>query len=116
MASDLIPPNWTIQDILIRMMTPMRREFSRNLDVQYFLRDGHYAETMLAIAETSADARMQSYAQRIKELRSAKDAHDAITAPSPMPPTGASSEAADTKRVKPDAVDGMLNKYTRGLR
>lgn len=46
----------------IRMVTPLRREFGRALDVTHFLYKAEYAKEIIALALTSKDARLRAYA------------------------------------------------------
>lgn len=46
----------------VRMVTPLRREFGRTLDVSHFLDNAAYAMEIIALAISSKDARLRSYA------------------------------------------------------
>ena len=46
----------------IRMVTPLRREFGRALDVTHFLYNAEYAKEIIALALSSKDARLRGYA------------------------------------------------------
>lgn len=46
----------------IRMVTPLRREFGRALDVTHFLYNAAYAKEIIALALSSKDARLRGYA------------------------------------------------------
>jgi hypothetical protein len=105
--------------VLIRMITPMRREFACTLDVQHFLRDPAYADAILKQAETSANDLLRSYVQRIRALRDAPE--DGVTAPlhnaGPSPGMdGNEGKDGLTNSSDSNPVDAMLNKYTQGLR
>ncbi len=51
-----------LMDFAVRMVTPMRREFNRAMDVMHFLYDVAYAKEIIALALTSRDARLRGYA------------------------------------------------------
>ncbi len=51
-----------LMDFAVRMVTPMRREFGRSMDVTHFLYDAAYAKEIIALALTSRDARLRGYA------------------------------------------------------
>ncbi len=46
----------------VRMVTPLRREFDRALDVTHFLYNAEYAKDIIALALASKDARLRGYA------------------------------------------------------
>jgi len=111
----------SIMNVLVRMVTPMRREFARNLNVQQFLHDFAYAREVLQEATRSQDPRLQEYARYIeKRLHGARIADapappkavatvtTAPAAPPVAPPAGAPT--AEELRAR------VLKKYTGGLR
>ena len=99
-----------LMNIVVRMVTPMRREFGRSLNVQQFLRDRAYAEEVLATALTSQDPRLLEYARyaqsRLLGARAAAPTSHPGVAPAPAPSPGTEEEL----RAK------VLKKYTGGLR
>ena len=46
----------------VQMVTPLRREFGRGLDVTHFLYNAKYANEIIALGLTSKDARLRGYA------------------------------------------------------
>jgi hypothetical protein len=69
-----------IQDTLVRMVVPMRREFGCALDVQKMRRDATYAETIVAQALTSHVQTLRDCARLVSYHLSA--AHASTPAPS----------------------------------
>lgn len=49
-------------NVAVRMVTPLRREFGRPLDVSHFLHDAAYARSIIDLAKSSKDARLRGYA------------------------------------------------------
>ncbi|OOG42826.1 hypothetical protein B0B52_09140 [Polaromonas sp. A23] len=81
---------------LVRMVTPMKREFGRSLDVHQFLHDLPYATEVVQEALKSKDERLRSYAAYmetkvlgprnssasvLKKASAAKPAQPAVGAP-----------------------------------
>ena len=48
--------------VAVRMVTPLRREFGRTLDVSLFLHNPVYAQQMIDLAKSSRDMRLRGYA------------------------------------------------------
>ena len=49
-------------NVAVRMVTPLRREFGRMLDVSHFIHDDAYARGIIDLAKSSCDARLRGYA------------------------------------------------------
>lgn len=58
--SPLLPDR--LINYVVRMVTPLQREFGRSLDVGHFQYDALYAKEIIALALTSKDARLRAYA------------------------------------------------------
>lgn len=101
-----------IMNALVRMVVPMRREFGRSIDVQQFLRDATYAESVIAEALTSQDPRLREYATYVKSrLAGARGGTPPRPGAAAAPPPAADADAkAEELRAK------VLKKYTGGLR
>jgi hypothetical protein len=126
-----------VMNFLIRMVVPMRREFGRSLDVQQFMRDQGYAQTVLDEALGSRDERLREYAQRVQQhlfgpraatSPAAAQSLPAVHAPVPAPAPDAAAAVAATAAAPAasPATEGeayeaelrakMLRRYTSGLR
>ena len=134
--------NSQLLNTLVRMVVPMRREFGRSLDVQQFMRDQSYAQTVLEQALASRDERLREYAHQVQlhlfgPRAATSPARDTVpgalmdlpAAPAPAAPAAAAASAASSAPAKPAApaapeVDPteaelrakMLRRYTSGLR
>ncbi len=117
-----------VLNVVVRMVVPMRREFGRSLDVQQFMHDQGYAQTVLEQALSSRDERLRQYAQQVQQHlfgpRAATSPAPAVPA-APVPPPTAVASVADAPPAAPaPAVDPteaelrarMLRRYTSGLR
>lgn len=119
------PASVTDSDLLtqaIRMVTPLRREFGRSLDVPHFLHDFAYAKEVVAQASTSENERLRDYANYFNthligaRLASAS-ASPAAAAPPPSPAaTATASERQDGLSVEEELRQRMLKKYSSGVR
>jgi hypothetical protein len=114
------PPDNSVLNFVIRMVVPMRREFGRSLDVQQFMRDSGYADSVLEEALTSSDPRLLDYANHVKKYMPG-----ARPAEPPSMPTATRAAAASAPAAPPAAAGEpteaelrarMLRKYTTGLR
>jgi hypothetical protein len=110
--------NSHLMNYLVRMITPLRREFGRSLDVTQFLHDFTYAREVMEQALSSQDPRLREYATYVQQRYHGPRVAES-TAPAPSPaaaapakPAGASSTAADEAELRAR----MLKKYTDGLR
>jgi hypothetical protein len=113
---------------VVRMVTPLRREFSRSLDVAHFMRDVDYATEILALATNSKDERLRQYGVYLqtKLLGPRNGTLSKSDPPPPVPadsaPAAAPSATADeptTKGAKGSEAQlrsQMLAKYRSGLR
>lgn len=130
MATKGTPPptfdNADLMSYVVRMVTPMRREFSRSLDVSHFLRDFAYAKEIINQAKSSKDARLCEYAlyleSKLTRLRNPSDeqaaARPKTTAGAPLQTDlGVStSQDSDAAQTEAEMRKLMMNKYTGGLR
>lgn len=57
-----------LQDTLVRMVVPMRREFAAALDVPRMKRDEAYARAIVTQASQSSEARLREYAKLVEPL------------------------------------------------
>lgn len=128
------PPDPMVMNFLIRMVVPMRREFGRSLDVQQFMRDQGYAQTVLDEALGSRDERLREYAQRVQQhlfgpRAATSPAPEALKSQQATPAPAATSApvvAAAAAPAAAPATEGeayeaelrakMLRRYTSGLR
>lgn len=130
------PPDPMVLNVVVRMVVPMRREFGRSLDVQQFMHDQGYAQTVLEQALASRDERLRQYAQQVQQHlfgpRAATSPAPAVpAAAAPLLPPTAAASVADAAPAAPaaaaaaaPAVDPteaelrarMLRRYTTGLR
>jgi len=123
-------PDSMVLNVVIRMIVPMRREFGRSLDVQQFMRDQSYAQTVLEQALGSRDERLRDYAQQVqRHLFGPRAATSPLAVPTvpgalvDLPPAPAPAAAAPTAPAAPaaDPTEAelrakMLRRYTSGLR
>ncbi len=115
-----------IVNYVVRMVTPMRREFGRQIDVQQFLRDSEYARSVLDEALTSRDARLLEYANYVSQRLLSARVAAALPSNAPGVPAAAAPASAArpaTTAPLPAASDTeqalrnrVLDKYRRGLR
>lgn len=122
-----------VLNVVIRMIVPMRREFGRSLDVQQFMHDQGYAQTVLEQALASRDERLRDYAQQVQQHlfgpRAATSPAAADTVPGPLAnlphaPIVTPAVASTPAPAPAPAVDAteaelrakMLRRYTSGLR
>jgi hypothetical protein len=123
------PPDFDNSDLMnyvVRMVIPMRREFSRSLDVSHFLHDFAYAKEIIDQAKLSKDARLREYAlylegklagPRNATVPSESDAKKAASKPSEKPvSSGAAMEDRDIDPMEAQMRERMLSKYKSGLR
>lgn len=119
-----------ITNFLIRMVTPIRREFGHSLDVNKFLSDRPYALEVLQQAHASKDDRLRENAfyleQKMFGPRNSGDNKRVRTADAPPSPeeqgkTRAAPDANPTAHAKKTLSEEelrarMLEKYKSGLR
>lgn len=118
MATHTLPPsdfgNSELMNYVVRMVTPMRREFGCTLDVPHFLHDFAYAREILEKAYSSTDPRLREYAayldQKMFGPRSGPASAPAPSPAAPAPPTAAEELTEAQLRER------MLGKYRGGLR
>lgn len=138
MANQIPPkPDFGDSDLInyvVRMVIPMRREFSQSLNVSHFLHDFAYARQILDQARESQDARLRENARYVEGKlfgpRNAGQAPSAssesayvTTAASPLEPEGPPAPAGPAPEQAP-AVEmseaemraRMMAKYRSGLR
>jgi len=114
--------NSQLLNTLVRMVVPMRREFGRSLDVQQFMRDQGYAQTVLDEALGSRDERLREYAQQVQRHRFGPRVATSPAAPAgplPTPAPAAAVAAAPAPAFDPTEAElraKMLRRYTTGLR
>ena len=118
----MAPPDSSLLNFVIRMVVPMRREFGQNLDVQQFMRDQGYAQTVLDEALGSRDERLRDYAQQVQRHLFGPRAATSPAAPAgplPTPAPAAAVAAAPAPAFDPTEAElraKMLRRYTTGLR
>ena len=117
-----------LMNYLVRMVTPLRREFGRNLDVQQFMHDFEYAADVLRDALRSQDPRLVDYARYVQNhLQGPRSGHapptppdtavsKAPAAPAAASPGTAQAPAAPTSPTEDELRARILKKYTSGLR
>lgn len=123
-----LPLGSTENDLLnqaIRMVTPLRREFGRSLDIQHFLHDFAYAKEVIDEAGISNNERLRGYAAYFhahligpRLASSAANPAAAVTVPAALLPADA-ADAAE-RQASPAMVDDlrqrMLKKHSTGVR
>jgi hypothetical protein len=103
---------------VVRMVTPMRREFGFALDVANVLRNVSYAREVIERAKTSQDARLREYADYL-ELKIFGPRNGPATrvhkagCPAVEPPEPA---AKSSPELESEMRERMLRKYKSGLR
>ena len=123
------PPDFVDSDLMnyvVRMVIPMRREFSRSLDVSHFLHDFSYAKEIIEQAKASNDARLREYAAHLdSKMFGPRNADKpAVTKEKSAPPASAPSSAANAKPESSASQEPteaemrakMMAKYKSGLR
>lgn len=135
MAMSLGGPN-PLMNYLVRMVTPMRREFGRQLDVHQFMHDFEYAADVLREALRSQDPRLVDYARYVQQHLQGPRTGDAPPTPPPsaanaarapaspgFAPSGFASQGASAAVAAPPTGPSedelrarILKKYTSGLR
>ena len=63
MSTAMNTPDSSLMSCLVRMVTPMKREFSVALDVRQFMSEEAYARAVLDQALRSKDERLRQYAE-----------------------------------------------------
>jgi hypothetical protein len=124
MATHTLPPsdfgNSELMNYVVRMVTPMRREFGCTLDVPHFLHDFAYAREILEKAYSSADPRLREYAAyldlKMFGPRSGPAPAPSQTAPEPAAPVAPATPAAGGELSEDELRKRMLSKYRGGLR
>lgn len=133
-----------LMNYVVRMVTPLRREFSRSLDVAHFMHDKAYAKEILELAVESKDVRLRhsavylqnkmlgprnsafaatdhaplADADGLPERRSASPAiaRPVATLPKPAAPAKTAAGETDTEVSEAQLRAQMLAKYRSGLR
>ena len=117
-----------LMNYVVRMVTPLRREFSRSLDVTHFMQDVGYATEILALAINSKDERLRQYGEYLQtKLLGPRngaffeaDAPQLISADSspttPTPAVAAEPVTKDAEGSEAQLRSQMLDKYRSGLR
>ncbi len=97
--------NAALQDTLVRMIVPMRREFGRAIEISQMLREPRYARAVIAEAMTSREERLRNYAALAeRHLRAAEKAP-----PSPAPDAAAPSPAVALQRQAAQAARLLID-------
>ena len=120
-----------LMNYVVRMVIPMRREFSRALDVAHFMHDFAYAREILEQAKASRDTRLREYALFVEGKmfgpRNAASGAGGLayrtTEASPLesgPPAAqtvpAPATASTPGLTEAELRERMLRKYRSGLR
>jgi hypothetical protein len=125
MANNSTPPtdfdNSDLMNYIVRMVIPMRREFSRALDVSHFLHDFAYAQEIIEQAKGSKDARLCEYAIYLEgrmtgPRNSTATAPPLASAPVPAPTQTSASALPNAEPTEAMMRERMMNKYKSGLR
>jgi hypothetical protein len=97
--------NPALQDTLVRMIVPMRREFGRAIEISQMLREPRYAQAVIAEAMTSREERLRNYAALAERyLRAAEKAPQ-----TPAPGTAAPSSTAALARDAAQAARYLID-------
>ena len=120
------PKDSETMSYLVRMVTPMKREFGRALDVSQFLESRPYAVEVIQQALQSKDGRLREYAEYVQGKffgpRTGNSGRSKAQQADPNPGTAAQEREADTAQIKAAAATDtelrarMLAKYKSGLR
>lgn len=120
------PGDGDIMNVAIRIVTPMRREFGRSVDLHHFLHDFDYAKEVLEQAKSSQDERLRGYALTLESRLlgprySSPMTPRSATAPvQPAAPSAAKSENKDQSGAaaltEEEMRARMMSKYKSGLR
>lgn len=125
MALIMDEPDSRFMNYVVRMVTPMKREFGRTLDVSEFFNNRPYAIEVIQQALQSKDERLRECAAYLegkmfgprnssREVK-APDAAPSAT-PAPAAPTTASAPAQANELSEQELRARMLAKYRSGLR
>jgi hypothetical protein len=124
------PPDSDMMNCVVRMVTPMRREFGRTLDVPHFLHDFAYAHEIIEQAKSSQNAQLREYAATLdaklfgprhgieRTARGPVAAAPASAAPAagPAPASAGPAPAAAPGSSEAEMRARMMSKYKAGLR
>jgi len=120
------PPDSDMMNCVVRMVTPMRREFGRTLDVPHFLHDFAYAREIIEQARSSQNAQLREYADTLDaKLFGPRHGLTRTTKVPAAPAAGmpgaaaAAAPAAATPNAAPTEAElraRMMSKYKSGLR
>jgi hypothetical protein len=115
-----------MMNCVVRMVTPMRREFGRTLDVPHFLHDFAYAREIIEQARSSQNAQLREYADTLDaKLFGPRHGLTRTTKVPAAPAAGmpgaaaAAAPAAATPNAAPTEAElraRMMSKYKSGLR
>lgn len=96
-----------LQNLLVRMVVPMRREFGCTIDVHEMRRDAAYARGVIEQAMTSREQRLRDYAIQVEQhLRTAADEGGAAAQP---PRIDLAIDSASLPRKAAAAARGALD-------
>ena len=114
------PPDSDLMTYAVRMVTPMKREFGRSLNVHQFLHDLPYATEVIQEALESKDERLRGYAAyaqtKIFGPRSSEPLPPkASTTAEPLPAAAVPSAASETE-ISEDLRAKAIARYKSGLR
>jgi hypothetical protein len=113
-----LPADSALMNWAIRMVVPMKREFGLALDVQQFLRDRPYAQSLIDVALGSRDPRLVEYAQHVQRHFSGARMADPpkVDPTAAAPQAQAATPAPGGEPTEAELRQRMLKKYTGGLR
>lgn len=114
-------------NVLVRLMTPFRRNFQQSLDVDRFLADGSYANDIVELLSIADDPRILGAAQFLRgrlsgNLRAPASSGASLpkpSAPSAPPATSATAASFPRAEVAPDLPPNpgeQGTKYIKRLR
>lgn len=101
---------------LVRMVTPMKREFGRTLDVRQFLVDRPYATEVIHEALQSKDERLIGYAQYVQSTIFGPRSNPSSSGQALVASSEPESSSVEREERSEKLKAKVLDKYKSGLR
>jgi flagellar motor component MotA len=105
----------SVMDALVRLMTPLRREFNFSLDAQRYVSDKDYADSVLRMTLSSQQESVKEMALYLSsEMKKvAKEKNSALASQPTQQPVNRVEEIGD---LEAQARAKMMEKYRQKLR
>jgi hypothetical protein len=97
--------NTALQDTLVRMIVPMRREFGRAIEISQMVREPRYARAVIAEALTSREERLRNYAALAERLLRTAEKAPTSTAPGTAAPSSALALQREAAKAARHLID-----------